>query len=95
MADDDDMGNVGIGQPTAGIPMPRSDGFIGRLRRTLERLEVSMTCDLLNVSFDQEKYIRSRMPQVQRDMDCKFSIRVMTNKRNRTGKRTLRIWRIE
>lgn len=95
IADDDDMANVGIGQPTAGIPMPRTDGFIGRLRRTLERLEVSMTCDLLNVNFKQEKYIRARLPQVQRDMDCKFSIHVVTNKRDRSGKRTLRIWRLE
>lgn len=92
---DDDMTSVGIGPPTAGVPMPRSDGFIGRLRRSLERLEVGMYCDLLNVTWKQERYIRARMPSVERDMECKFSIRVATKKRDRTGKRTLHVWRLE
>ena len=95
MVPDDDMASVGIGLPTSGMPMPRVEGFIGRLRRTLERLEVGMFCELFNVDAKQERYIRARLPRVQRAMDCKFSVRVGSNKRNPSAKRTLHIWRLE
>lgn len=94
-ADDDDMASVGIGLPTAGVPLPRADGFIGRLRRNLERLEVGMTVDLLNVSIKQERYIRAQIPQLGTRMKAKFSVRVATGRGNRKGKRTLRVWRLE
>lgn len=93
--DDDTMDDVGIGQPTAGVPMPRIDGFIGRLRRNLERLEVGMYLDVVNVNIKQEKYLRARLSQVGKDMQCKFSVRIASNKRDRSVKRTLHIWRIE
>lgn len=95
MADDDDMVNVGIGQIESGVPIPRADGFIGRLRRSLERLEVGMSVELLNVNLKQEKYIRARLPQLGREMDQKYSVRVSSNKRNRSIKRSLRVWRLE
>lgn len=95
LTDDDAMDSIAIGVPTKGVPMPRSDGFIGRLRRTLERLEVGMYVDLLNVGFKPEQHIRARLPALQADMQCKFRVNVETNKRNRTVKRTLRIWRLE
>lgn len=94
-ADDDDMSSVAIGLPTSGVPMPRTDGFIGRLRRQLERLEVGMFVDLMNTSWKQEQYIRARMPGMGREMKCRFSIRVASNKRDRALKRTLRVWRLE
>jgi len=96
MADnDDDMSNVAIGPIESGRPMPRADGFIGRLRRTLERLEVGMSVEVKNVSLKQEKYIRARLPQIGREMKQKHSVRVGSNKRDRSVKRTLFIWRIE
>jgi hypothetical protein len=94
-ADDDSMADVGIGPPTAGVPMPRAGGFIGRLRRNLERLEVGMFCELVNVDIKQERYIRSRVPQLGAEMACKFSVRVASKKRDRSSKRTLSVWRIE
>lgn len=93
--DDEGMNGVEIGLPTAGNPAPRTDGFVGRLRRNLERLEVGMTLDLLNCSLKQERYIRARIPQVAVGMGCKFRVYVLDNRRNRTVKRTLRIWRLE
>lgn len=95
MTPDDDMASVGIGLPTVGMPMPRVEGFIGRLRRTLERLEVGAFCELFNVTAKQERYIRARMPRVERAMECKFSIRVATHKRDPSVKRTLHVWRLE
>lgn len=95
MSRDDDMASVGIGLPTVGVPMPRVEGFIGRLRRTLERLEVGMMVELLNVDAKQERYIRARLPRLQRTMECRFSVRVGSNKRNPATKRTLQVWRLE
>jgi hypothetical protein len=95
MADDDSMASVGIGPVETGVPLPRADGFIGRLRQALERLEVGDNVSLLNVSWTQEKYIRSRLPTIGRDMKCHFSARVANKKRDRSGKRTLRVWRLE
>ena len=95
MADDDDTSTIGIGPPESGVPLPRADGFIGRLRRTLEQLEVGMKCDLLNVSLKQERYIRSRLPILGRELDSKFTARVADHKRDRSVKRTLRVWRLE
>ena len=95
MADDDDMSAVAIGPPESGVPLPRADGFIGRLRRNLEQLEVGMTCNLLNVSLKQERYIRSRLPILGRELNCKFTARIVDHKRDRSVKRTLRVWRLE
>jgi hypothetical protein len=93
--DEDNMSDVGIGPIETGIPMPRAGGFLGRLRRTLERLEVGNSATILNVSMQQEKYIRARLPSVGKSMQAKFSVRVEDHKRDRSAKRTLRVWRIE
>lgn len=93
--DVDDMSDVGIGPVEVGVPMPRAGGFLGRLRRTLERLEVGNSAAILNVTLQQEKYIRARLPGVGKSMQAKFSIRVEDHKRDRSAKRTLRVWRIE
>ena len=92
---DDDMSAVVVGPPEIGVPLPRADGFIGRLRRTLEQLEVGMHCKLLNVSLKQERYIRSRLPILGRELNVKFTAHIVDNKRNRSVKRTLCIWRLE
>ena len=91
----DEMSDVGIGAVEVGIPMPRVGGFLGRLRRTLERLEVGNSTTVLNVTLKQERYIRARLPGVGKSMLAKFSIRVEDHKRDRSVKRTLRVWRIE
>jgi hypothetical protein len=57
----DGLEDVGIGPIERGVPLPRAGGFLGRLRRTLERLELGMSAQLLNVSLKQERYIRQRM----------------------------------
>ena len=90
----DAMDDVGIGPIEAGVPLPRADGFLGRLRRTLERLEVGMSVALLNVSIKQERYIRARLPSVGKEMEARYSVRVQDHKRDRSAKRTLRIHRI-
>ena len=92
---DDDMSAVVVGPPETGVPLPRADGFIGRLRRTLEQLEVGGYCNLLNVSLKQERYIRSRLPIIGRELSSKFTARVHDHKRDRSVKRTLRVWRLE
>lgn len=83
-----------IGIPERGVPMPRQGGFLGKLRRAVERLEVGMSLTLTNVTWKQEKYIRQRLPSVGRDLNSKYSIRVMDKSRDRTVKRTLRVYRI-
>jgi hypothetical protein len=93
--DDDDLSSVGIGPIETGVPLPRSGGFLGRLRRTLERLEIGNSCKLINVSLKQERYIRQRMPALAKSMDAKFAIRVADHLRDRSSKRTLRVHRIE
>jgi hypothetical protein len=93
--EDNGLEGIGIGLPERGVPMPRSGGFLGRLRRTLERLEVGMSAQLLNVSIKQERYIRQRMPTIGREMDAKFSVRVADRVRDRSSKRTLRVYRVE
>lgn len=93
--DQDTMDDVGIGPIEVGVPLPRAGGFLGRLRRTLERLEVGMSTTLLNVTMKQERYIRARLPSVGKTMQCKFSIRVEDHKRDRSAKRTLRVHRVE
>ena len=75
--------------------MPRMGGFLGRLRRTLERLECGMSAQLLNVSLKQEKYIRQRMPALGGELGAKYSVRVADHVRDRSAKRTLRVYRIE
>lgn len=92
---EDDMSDVGIGPIEVGIPMPRAGGFLGRLRRSLERLEVGMSTTVLNVTIKQERYIRARLPGVGKSMQAKYSIRVDSHKRDRSVKRTLRVWRVE
>lgn len=94
--EDDGLDTVGIGLPERGVPMPRIGGFLGRLRRTLERLEVGMSVQLLNVSQKQERYIRQRMPTLATELSAKFSVRVASNLRDRSSaKRTLRVYRTE
>jgi hypothetical protein len=93
--DDNDMSAVAIGPPETGVPLPRADGFIGRLRRNLEQLEVGGYCNLLNVNLKHERYIRSRLPILGRELNCKFTARVADHKRDRSVKRTLRVWRLE
>lgn len=76
--------------------MPRVGGFLGRLRRTLERLEVGMSVQLLNVSEKQERYIRQRMPTLGTELQAKYSVRVASHLRDRgASKRTLRVYRTE
>lgn len=94
-AEDDGLDAVGIGPIERGVPMSRAGGFLGRLRRTLERLEVGMSCTLLNVSQKQERYIRQRMPTLGKSMQAKYSVRVADKLRDRSAKRTLRVHRIE
>jgi hypothetical protein len=93
--EDGGLDDVGIGLPEKGVPMPRTGGFLGRLRRVLERLEVGMSAQLLNVSLKQERYIRQRMPTLAREMDAKYSVRVADRVRDRSSKRTLRVYRVE
>jgi hypothetical protein len=93
--EDDGLDGIGIGPVERGVPMPRAGGFLGRLRRTLERLEVGMSATLLNVSLKQERYIRQRMPTLAREMEAKYSIRVADHVRDRASKRTLRVYRVE
>lgn len=93
--EDTGLDNIGIGPIERGVPLPRAGGFLGRLRRTLERLEVGMSAQLLNVSLKQERYIRQRMPTLAREMQARYSIRVADHVRDRTGKRTLRVYRVE
>jgi len=54
-----------------------------------------MSAQLLNVSLKQERYIRQRMPTLGRELTAKFSIRVADHVRDRSGKRTLRVYRVE
>lgn len=84
-----------IGLPERGVPMPRQGGFLGKLRQAVERLEVGMSLTLHHVSWKQEKYIRQRLPGVGRDLASRYSIRVMDKSRDRSAKRTLRVYRIE
>lgn len=91
----DELAGIGIGPIEAGVPLPRAGGFLGRLRRTLERLEVGMSVVLENVTHKQERYIRARLPDMGRGMDAKYSVRVVDHKRDRTAKRSLRVHRIE
>lgn len=93
--EDDGLDDVEVGPPERGVPMPRAGGFLGKLRRGLERLEVSMSLALLNVSHKQERYIRQRMPLLAAELNAKFSVRVADHKRDRSAKRTLRVYRIE
>lgn len=89
------LDDVGIGLPEKGVPLPRTGGFLGRLRRVLERLEVGMSATLVNVSLKQERYIRQRMPTLGREMEAKYSVRVADRVRDRSTKRTLRVYRVE
>jgi hypothetical protein len=89
------LDGIGIGLPERGVPMPRTGGFLGRLRRTLERLEIGMSATLINVTIKQERYIRQRMPTMGREMQAKYSVRVADRVRDRSGKRTLRVYRVE
>jgi len=89
------LDGIGIGLPERGVPLPRTGGFLGRLRRTLERLEVGMSATLVNVTLKQEQYIRQRMPTLGREMDAKYSVRVADRVRDRSSKRTLRVYRVE
>lgn len=93
--EDDGLESIGIGPIEPGVPLPRAGGFLGRLRRTLERLEVGMSAQLLNVSLKQERYIRQRMPTLGRELNAKYSIRVADHVRDRASKRTLRVYRLE
>jgi hypothetical protein len=93
--EDNGLQGVGIGLPEKGVPLPRVGGFLGRLRLTLERLEVGMSAQLLNVSLKQERYIRQRMPSLAREMGAKYSVRVADRMRDRSSKRTLRVYRVE
>lgn len=93
--EEDNMSSIGIGAIESGVPLPRAGGFLGRLRRTLERLEVGMSTTVLNVTLKQEKYIRARLPVMGRSMQARYSVRVLDNKRDRSVKRTLRVYRIE
>jgi hypothetical protein len=92
---EEEFDEVEIGLPEKGVPMPRQGGFLGKLRRAVERLEVGMSLTLTHVTWKQEKYIRQRLPGVGRDLQSRYSIRVMDNARDRTGKRTLRVYRTE
>lgn len=93
--EDDGLDAVGIGLPERGVPMPRMGGFLGRLRRTLERLEIGMSVQLLNVTLKQERYIRQRMPALGEELGAKYSVRVADHMRDRSHKRTLRVYRLE
>lgn len=93
--DDSDLETVGIGPIESGVPLPRVGGFLGRLRRTLERLEVGMSVTLNNCTIKQEKYVRQRMPGLAKSMGARYSIRVADHNRDRSAKRTLRIFRVE
>lgn len=82
--------------------MPSKSGFLRKLWRVLERLEVGMSLTLSNVTFTQEKYLRQRLPDVGKELGKelntgahRYSIRVLDNKRDRSAKRTLRIFRVE
>lgn len=92
--EDDGLDEVQIGPIETGVPFPRTGGFLGRLRRGLERLEVGMSFTLLNVSLKQERYIRQRMPGLGKDFNAKYSVRVVDRIRDRSAKRTLRVHRI-
>lgn len=89
------LDEIAIGLPEDGVPMPRVEGFLGRLRRTLERLEVGMSVELLNVPIKREKYIRQRMPTLGKELGAKYSVRVSSHVRDRSTKRSLRVWRTE
>lgn len=93
--EDDALESVGIGPIETGVPLPRKHGFLGRLRLSLERLEVGNSVQLLNVTFKQEKYIRARVPLLGTSMQAKYSVRVVGKERDRSGKRALRIHRVE
>lgn len=93
--EDNGLDGVAVGAIERGIPFPRTGGFLGRLRRALERLEVGMSFTLMNVTLKQERYIRQRMPALGKDFDAKFSVRVADHVRDRSAKRTLRVHRIE
>jgi hypothetical protein len=94
-SDLDDLAEVGIGPVETGVPLPRAGGFLGRLRRSLERLAVGDALSLHNVTLKQERYIRARLPVVGRDMEARYSVHVATKIRDRSGKRTLRVHRVE
>lgn len=91
----DELAEIGIGPVESGVPLPRAGGFLGRLRRTLERLEVGMSVVLENVTYKQERYIRARLPDLGKGLEAKYSVRVVDHKRDRTVKRSLRIHRLE
>lgn len=93
--EDDDLAAVGIGPIETGVPLPRVGGFLGRLRRSLERLAVGDAVTVQNVTLKQERYIRARLPAIGREMTAKYSIRVADHKRDRSVKRTLRVHRVE
>ncbi len=93
--DEGDLSNIEIGPIISGVPLPRVGGFVGKLRRTLEKLEVGQMVRLLNVSLKQERYIRQRMPALGAELNAKFSVRVGDKLRDRSGKRTLHVHRIE
>ena len=92
--DEGDLDNIEIGPIESGVLLPRIGGFIGKLRRTLEKVEVSQAVRLLNVSIKQERYIRQRMPTLNKEMNAKFSVRVADHLRDRSGVRTLYIKRV-
>lgn len=54
-----------------------------------------MSFPLINCTLKQEKYIRQRMPGLAKSMEAKYSIRVEDHVRDRSAKRTLRVFRIE
>ena len=89
------MNNIGVGPITVGVPIPRKGGFMQRLRRDLERMEVGDMVELNNVQFKHERTIRARMPKMQSNLGMKFSVRVGLGKQDRSLKRTLQIWRTE
>lgn len=91
----DELAGIGIGPIEAGVPLPRAGGFLGRLRRTLERLEIGMSVTLENVTHKQECYIRARLPSLGKAMETKYSVRVVDHHRDRSVKRRLRIHRVE
>jgi hypothetical protein len=65
------------------------------LQRELALLPQGARLTLLNVSFKQERNIRSRMGSVQKNLNMQFSVRVGKGKGKREGKRTLYVWRTE
>lgn len=90
--EDDD---IEIGPVEQGVPLPRVGGFLVRLQRELQQLPPGARLTLLNVSFKQERNIRSRMGSVQKNLNMQFSVRVGAGKGKRDGKRTLYVWRTE